>query len=311
MAPTNKIEWFRQAGWGVFVHFLGNSETAAEWNARVDAFDVDRLAGQLKSVGARYFFLTIGQNSGHYCSPNATYDSIVGIQPSKCSRRDLIADLAGALDKAGIRLMAYLPAGAPEFEPQAVAKLRWEPGQYGKPLGNRLAEFQRMWEAVSREWSLRWAGKVHGWWIDGCYWPKDMYEFNDPPNFASFAAALRAGNPDAIVAFNPGVKVPVISVTDQEDYTAGELSEALEISHWEKDGCVPIPQKIRGEQFHVLTFLATRWAQGSPRMDDDMVRAYTRHIRNHGGVITWEVPYRQDVGIPPEFMRQLGLLSAL
>ena len=91
-------EWFKDAKWGVLTHYLsGKENTAEDWNKRVDSFDTAGLARQLKSVGAAYYFITIGQNSGHYCSPNATYDSFVGIQPSKCSRRDLISDLHDAL----------------------------------------------------------------------------------------------------------------------------------------------------------------------------------------------------------------------
>jgi hypothetical protein len=75
---------------------------------------------------------TIGQNSGHYCSPNATYDRIVGITPSKCSRRDLIADLAKTLSARNIRLMVYLPSGAPGADPVARQKLGWRWGKSGR-----------------------------------------------------------------------------------------------------------------------------------------------------------------------------------
>ena len=49
----------------------------------VDGFDVERLAEQLESVGARYYLITIGQNSGYYLSPNATYDRFVGRAPGR------------------------------------------------------------------------------------------------------------------------------------------------------------------------------------------------------------------------------------
>ena len=213
-------DWFHEAQWGVMTHYLGappsskgGAELTAEtWNKQVDAFDVAGFVDQLASTGAKYLLFTIGQNSGHYCSPNATYDRIVGITPSKCSRRDLIADLAKALAARNIRLMVYLPSGAPAADPVARQKLGWrwgEPGGWqlpGEPVGGRLAEFQRNWEAVIREWSLRWGKSVSGWWIDGCYFADQMYRFDDEPNFASFARALKAGNPEAIVAFNPGVK---------------------------------------------------------------------------------------------------------
>ena len=116
-------EWFKDARWGVFTHYLTGKETTAEdWNDRVDRFDVAGLTQQLVSIGTAYYFITIGQNSGHYCSPNATYDSFVGIKPGKCSSRDLISDLYDALSLNGIKLMVYLPSGAPAADPVAMEK---------------------------------------------------------------------------------------------------------------------------------------------------------------------------------------------
>ena len=117
----DRQEMFQGKRWGLFNHYLcvpagdGTGEPCSpeEWNARVDAFDLELLAAQLREVGADYFCITIGQNSGHYCSPNPVYDQLVGISPSKCSRRDLIADLAAALEPQGIDLWVYLPSGAP------------------------------------------------------------------------------------------------------------------------------------------------------------------------------------------------------
>ena len=200
-SAAEPTDWFHQAHWGVMTHYLGappssagGAELTAEmWNQQVDAFDVAGLVDQLASSKAKYLLFTIGQNSGHFCSPNATYDRIVGIKPSKCSRRDLIANLAKALAAPNIRLMVYLPSGAPAADPVAREKLGWQwgrPGGWqlpGEPVGGRLADFQRNWEAIIREWSLRWGKSVSGWWIDGCYFADQMYRFDDEPNFASFA----------------------------------------------------------------------------------------------------------------------------
>ena len=247
MHPT---DWLRDAKWGVFCHWLGmmpeidrRPPTAEEWNARVEAFDLAGLVGQLVRIHPGYFIFTLGQNSGHFCSPNATYDRLTGIQPSKCSRRDLIVDLAGALAEHGIPLMVYLPSGAPSDDKAACQRLQWEwgfagEGWSGKRTGKRLAEFQRNWEAVVREWSLRFGSKIRGWWIDGCYFADEMYRHPDEPNFGSFAAALRAGNPQSLAAFNPGVLIPVVRHSDSEDYTAGEIAGALpQISGRWVEGC--------------------------------------------------------------------------
>ncbi len=234
--------------------------TPAEWNKLIDNFDVEGLAKQLESAGAGYYLITIGQNSGYYLSPNATYDKLTGIQPSKCSRRDLVADLYEALSKRNIRLMVYLPSGAPGGDREAVKALEWRNGPY------RNREFQLKWEQVIREWSLRWGKKVSGWWFDGCYWPNAMYNFAEAPNFASFSAAARAGNPDSAVGFSRGRVHRILSLTPYEDYSGGEVNDpqAIILRRIE-DG------KQDGTQVHAVTHLGETWGSGAPRFATDYV----------------------------------------
>jgi hypothetical protein len=302
-------DWFRDAHWGVFTHYLApNDLSAAEWNRQVDQFDVQALSAQLASTGTRYYCITIGQNSGHYCAPNATYDELVGVRPSKCAQRDLISDLYDALAPRGIKLMVYLPSGAPAADPTAMQRLEWEWGFEGEwpgawntqRTGKRLASFQHKWEAVIREWSLRWGQKVCGWWIDGCYFADEMYRHADAPNFRSFTGALKAGNPDSIVAFNPGVLVPVISHSDCEDYTAGEISDAFPVcpGRW-----------VDGAQYHILSYLGDWWGGGSPRFTDGFVRGYTEYVNRKGGVVTWDVPIGEAGAIPQPFIDQLRVIG--
>ena len=321
MCKSNKTDWFKDRKWGVFIHYLagkasskvGAEISAEEWNRRVDSFDTESLASQLKKIGAGYLFITIGQNSGNYCTPNATYDSITGIFPSKCSKRDLISDLYESLSPGNIKLMVYLPSGAPSNDPVAIEKLEWENGylpngEIKKP-GKHLVEFQCKWEAVIREWSLRWRDKVCGWWIDGCYFSDDMYSHPEPPNFESFAKALKAGNPDSIVAFNPGVKDPVISMTEYEDYTAGELAHSLPLGYWNKDRYCEYDRWVDGAQLHVLNFLGEFWGKGGPRFPDELVIGHTKYINRLGGVVTWDVPVNCGGTIAEPLMEQLFALG--
>lgn len=336
--------WLREARWGVFLHYLAAPPssrgmaalTAEDWNTQVDGFDADGLAAQLASIAAPYVFLTIGQNTGFFCAPNETYDSLVPNDPTRLSRRDLVADLAAALRPHGIRLLVYLPAHAPAEDLVAVRALRctppwdgsaWQlrPDRYEQDaeVDERLTDFQRHWEAIIREWSLRWGRSVHGWWIDGCYHADRMYRHPDPPNFRSFAEAMKAGNPDSLVAFNPGVKVPVVCHSEYEDYTAGEIANALPLSmdsQWhnpdkpEQYWGMPLTDRVDGAQFHILTFLGWYWCGGdTPRFCDDMVAGITRHINAAGGAVTWDVPIGKsgpDNGlIPPPFLSALGNLS--
>ena len=175
-SSKNRAQWMRAAKWGVMTHYLadwiaretGQPMSVARWNDLVDNFDVNGLADQLHSVGVGFYQISIGQNSGYYLAPNPAYDRLVGIHPSKCSQRDLVSDLSAALEKRGIRLMVYLPSGAPAGDAIAVQALSWKNGS------DRNQEFQIRWQQVIQEWSRRWGKKVSGWWFDGCYWPNAM-----------------------------------------------------------------------------------------------------------------------------------------
>lgn len=322
-------DWFRDAKWGVCLHYLADfagqqteaALTPEAWNRRIDAVDVARMAAQIADAGAGYCLLTIGQNSGYFLSPNATYDARVGHRPSRCSQRDLVADLADALSARGVALMTYLPSSAPCNDRQAIEALQCTPPWDPKPLGfrpgtytpqpgvdERLSVFQRHWEGVIREYAQRWGRRVKGWWFDGAYCADRMYRHPDEPNFRSFAAAAKAGHPGCLVAFNPGVRVPVVCHSEYEDYTAGEVDSAFPVSMEINAGYPPLGRYVNGAQYHVLSFLGASWGRGTPRFSDAFVVGYTRDCNAHEGVVTWDVPCGADGRMPEAFVRQLSVL---
>jgi hypothetical protein len=302
----HRADWMQQAKWGVMNHYLSDWQARVNkltmsvdtWNGMIDKFDVETLAKQLQSVGARYYQISIGQNSGYYLSPNPVYDELTGVQLSKCSRRDLIADLAAALAPRGIKLMVYLPSGAPGQDKAADAALGWQNGPHPN------LEFQRKWERIIREWSSRWGAKVAGWWFDGCYFPSTMYRSPEAPNFASFAAAARAGNPDAVVAFNPGVVYRMLSLTPDEDFTAGEIDKPDQVAiKRAADG------RVDGAQIQMLSYLGETWGMGAPRFSADQAIEYTHKVTDAGGAVTWDVPVGLDGKIGEAFLQQLTAIG--
>jgi hypothetical protein len=304
-AAQDRAAWMRDARFGVMTHYLADwiaqtthePMTVERWNSLVDGFDVERLADQVKSTGAGYYVISIGQNSGYFLASNAVYDKLTGITPSKLSHRDLVAALAEAMTKRGIRMMVYLPSGAPAGDKSADAALEWRNGPY------RNKEFQQKWEQIIREWSMRWGKKVSGWWFDGCYWPNIMYR-GEAPNFGTFAAAARAGNPDSAVAFNPGVIHRLISITPFEDYTAGEIDDPEKISiRRAADG------KQDGAQLHVLTHLGEQWGKGAPRCTAEQAAEWSKGVVKQGGAITWDAPVDPGGRLPEAFVERLGAVG--
>lgn len=317
--------WFAELKWGVFCHYLAKPPlgvdpeaekqtlTPEDWNRQVDAFDVRGLADQLEAVGAGYFFITLTQGSGFFCAPSEVYDRITGLKVSKCSKRDLISDLHAELKPRGIPLLVYCPSEFSYKDPEARPGLKLThhhndtvPPDRQVWRRHRQVEYMRNVEAIIRDFSNRWGPKVSGWWIDGCYEMEYRFPEDDPPNFQTLAAALRSGNPDAIVAFNTGVKTPVILNSVHEDYSAGEISRAL-------PQCRGSTVELNGHhaQYHLLCFLGEFWGIGEPRFPDDLVTGYTRHVVGNGGVMTWEVPIRKNGLIPRTFTDQLFKLKSL
>jgi len=81
-APAQqRAAWLQKARWGVMTHYLADWKSedsnlemnVGEWNKLIDDFDVEGLATQLQSVGAAYYQISIGQNSGYYLSPNPNW----------------------------------------------------------------------------------------------------------------------------------------------------------------------------------------------------------------------------------------------
>ncbi len=131
-----------------------------------------------------------------------------------------------------------------------------------------------------------------------------MYRTDETPNFATFAAAARAGHPDRLVAFNPGVVPRLLSVTPHEDYTAGEINDPNRVEiRRAADG------KIDGTQVHILSYLGRTWGLGSPRFAPEQIVQWSQGIRQQGGAITWDVPIQSNGLIAQPFLDQLAAVG--
>lgn len=263
-------DWMKDARLGVFMHFLPGD---AKSLAKVEDFDVLALTRQLKEMGAAYFVLTLGQNSGFFNSPNASYDQFLGCAAGeRCSRRDLPLDLYRVLQPEGIRLMLYLPCQTPNQDSRAQRAFGLPEGKKDQPINE---EFARKWAKVIHEWSARYGDKVAGWWFDGGY---KHIQFNETIA-AIYSDAVKRGNPQAIVTFNPGVKL--VRYTRAEDYTAGELNEPFNV--------LPTSRWVDGSQWHALTYLGSTWGRRDVRHPTDRWIQWVSAVAAKGGAVTLDM----------------------
>ena len=294
-------DWFLEAKYGISHHFLANyfnePDVSTEerekwdienvsWNDFVSQFDVEKYAEQVNETGAKFVTLTLGQNNGYYCAPNATYDKYMreaGLlkegeaNPKTTTEEfDLPMLMADALAKYDIKLILYLPANPPHsahWNTEGTTgagfigtdyKITTEvfdytPGTDGVP-SQRARKV--VWEMVE-EWSERYGDKIAGWWFDGVFTGDLLESHTDMSleyNIAGLANAAKAGNPYAMVTFNPGVGAPRCfeKTNDYQDITAGE-----------QGGLAPLPES------------EGRWAPGT-----DDCQNYTFGVL--GAADTWK-----------------------
>ena len=310
---------FYSCKWGVFNHFLWNKDL--DWNVQTRNFDVEKVARQLHEIGAKYYFITLMQGTKYMLAPNDTYNRITGYKPGEaCCERDTIADLIAALDKYGIDLYLYYTGDGPHLDEQAGTKMgyydvdgMWALGEDGKfhlkdPLLQITDRFVENWAAVLEEYALRYGDKIKGWWIDGCY----DYIGYTPEILDIYKNAARKGNPNAIVAFNNGVRLAQCPQKwGNEDFTAGESTEFCYI---------PDRRFVDGAQMHRLLTLGYR--NDSPQCDDMVgwcstgllvsggyLRDYINRAHKNGAVTTIDIKVYPDGSFDKEQMDALKMIK--
>jgi len=186
-------DWFSQAKYGVFMHFLPGD---AKGLALVKDFDVEASPANWPTWGEVFRDYSGAELRIHEFAQRRLREAHRLRPGERCSTRDLPLDLYRALQPKGIRLMLYLPCQVPNEDVRAQKAFGLPQGAKDQPIDVAFAE---KWSEVIQEWSDRYGDKVSGWWFDGGY---EHIRFNEAIA-DRYAAAVKHGNPKAIVTFNP------------------------------------------------------------------------------------------------------------
>ena len=306
---------FMAGKYGVFLHYLAskNSDGTVEgWNETVNSFAVNEFAKTVHAVGASWVTLTLTQSDGKYCIPMPELEELTGVS-GLGTDRDLVNDLYTALSQYGIKLMLYWIPGAPSGSDETATA-----------VAAALGATQRTGEAETADWVLndatvsnmaqimravsnRYGDKITGWWVDGCY----SGETNFTAAYATQeAAALRAGNPDALVAFNAGTQYGDCRFPE-ESYTAGETCHYLRVdqdpfTNYSASG----QYSENGYQRHFLTFLGSNWGMSNCIYNTDtLVQHCYDNILSKGAAITFDVGVSGNGTISPDQLNQISALD--
>ena len=281
---------------GVFQHRLyGACPAALEAMKQIDP---KALAEQLADIGADYFCITLNQCEPSFLAPNDVYEDMCGYRRGEmCNQRDIPMELADALAAKGIRLMLYTTGTPPRGDTNGVQKVGYvDRGVKRDPLYTR--EGARNWAKVFEFWSRRYGEKVSGWWIDGCY---ESGGFVTCGAAEFFARAFKAGNPHAVVTFNPGIRLEPYS--PYEDYICGEINEPF------FETCAG--RWLDGRQWHLLTY--TYSPMGFPaevRYTDGEWIDWLGPVLANGGCVTIDARSFGTACLQPKVAAQLKRVIA-
>jgi len=304
--------WMSAGRYGLFMHYqyrilLGRSVatkpqfphpfemTARQWNQFVDGFDVRGFARQAAEAKVGWVLFCIDD---HYfawpCSPNRAFDAFTGYAAGeKCSRRDLILDLAAALEAGGVKLICYF-AGLNGYmkERQVYEGLADDGNNQTAPS----AESRRRRLAVLKEYCDRYGKKIAGWWFDGI----ELNSYRDQPDdWSSIGSIVRAANPRAAIAFSYGSDEHACIRPGVDNYTGGDT--------WNKQDLTRLtPQRMPakgGILWHGKIYCGNVYhGQGtSNQFEDQELIDWINTCNRQGGVCTLDWPFDPGSGLLRDF----------
>ena len=188
---------FQWGEWGFPEHGEGKP-----WPKMIDDFNVEKFADMVQSTGAGYVIWSPTWRAYYFPAPIQAIERILS---GRTSKRDLIGELADALNRRRIKLMLYYHCGYGDRE--------WQTRNFGTTDPNQIGTdplFRKNWIAIMTEVGERYGSRLAGWFIDEGWYPSPFEEENK---------ALKAGYRDRIISFNDWIRP---RLTDFEDVEFGE-----------------------------------------------------------------------------------------
>jgi len=303
----SKTDWFVDAKYGVMFHYSSTvyprSGSRKPFDQAVRDFNVGKFVEMVKETGAGYVFFFISHGIFWFPAPIKTVDEIL---PGRTCERDLIAEIASALEPHEIKLLLY-------YNPSYYDDVDWRiAAGWGSHLHFHSVKecgMDIVWDKspfyenqcrILEEIGKRYGRSVWGYWFDNGY-PFQLFE--------SQAHACKVGNPDRIIGYNSGIYP---KITDFQDFFAAEFGSSPIIppdNYFNEGG----PQG--GLQPHGTIFIDGAWHHfrpnteiGPQRFSTEALIDYTKECIDRKLVLTINMCIYQDGTVSPVTLEQMKSL---
>ena len=294
------LSWMIDGKYGLFTHWsllsyplYGDQRARETFEWGVNNFDVEAYADKVEETGASWVIFTTCHGGQMFPAPIKTLNDVM---PGKTTDRDLIAELAVALNKRNIKLLLYH-----NFSPG---------GAVARKLGanNNPEKWFKYLIDFIREVSLRYEKSIAGWgYFDSTV---SAYGMNMP--WETFYRAAKAGNPDAVVGISSHWRAQYSPFNDLQTGDSGEhLNDPLDKRLFEKG------ERYEGLQEHATFILDGFWysrepfngiirasskVEGGPTFTDQEYITYFKKMADAHVPITVNLLITQDVTSKQPFM---------
>jgi len=206
------FEPLRRTGYGVGFHWttwtVPRKGKPLAFPDAVEQFDIAAFVQQAVATGAGHVLFPLTHELQWFPCPHPVVDRLL---PGRTCQRDLIMELADALEAVNIQLVLYYHHGC-DLTTQDPA---WQQAVGGQDLDQ--TRFHDCITEVIGWIAQRYGRKFIAWWFDAGYGP--MRRAAAP--FARWSEAAKLGHPDRLVTYNAGIERHQL-YTPCQDYWAGE-----------------------------------------------------------------------------------------
>jgi hypothetical protein len=213
-ASRADISWMQNGVYGGGFHWTSESVDQKgithNFTDLVDGFDVKKFADNAEAMGLGYVLFTFSHAYPFSPAPIQSWANIHGA--SSVTQRDLIMEIADALEKKNIPLMLYIPTHV-----MTDAWINRVTGNWHWNTDLSSQVFQDRAEETLTEIGTRYGDKVKGYWFDCWYQLTQVYNDID---YERFYKACKVGNPNRAVGLNAWI-LPTVS--EWQDYWTGEV----------------------------------------------------------------------------------------
>ena len=250
-------------------------------------FDVEHFADQVERTGAAWVNFTVTHQGFYWPGPNKAVDAIMS---GRTTKRDLLMEIVDELARRDIDTLFYLHSGY-----NGVRASEWRTALGASYGAADTSRFNDNMVAILRECSLRYGKKIKGFgYIDGCL----MHDYPLDPHWESWARAIKAGNPGAVIGFssNQGPSVSPFSSLSTRDggHSLAEANPEL-MGPGKQYGDVDPAWWCAMDTWCPHKPLKGKWTTGGPRRSTQDYVDYFERMAEKGVPVTINLSMTADV----------------